>query len=67
MVPLAKYLRDKNIKQTVLARQLGVTDVTVSNIVTGKRKPGLALAVKIEAITGIPLHALRPDAYEAAQ
>ena len=63
MEPLVRYLKANNLKQTLLARQLGVTDVTVSNIVKGKRKPGFALTAKIEEVTGIPRHALRPDIY----
>lgn len=64
MEPLIKYLKESGLKQTQLARMLDVSDVTVSNIVKGKRKPGFALAVKIEAVTGVPMERLRPDIYE---
>ena len=60
---LDKYIRDNNLKQSVVARQLGVSDVTLSNILRGKRRPGFALTKKIEAITGIPRSELRPDIF----
>jgi transcriptional regulator with XRE-family HTH domain len=67
MEPLNQYIRDNALRQSTLAKQLGIADATLSNILKGKRRPGFALAMKIESVTGIPRHILRPDVYEAAQ
>jgi transcriptional regulator with XRE-family HTH domain len=67
MEPLVQYIRDNALRQSTLAKQLGIADATLSNILKGKRRPGFALAMKIEQVTGIPRSTLRPDVYEAAQ
>lgn len=67
MEQLAQYIREKLPNQSAFARQLGIADATLSNILNGKRQPGIELTKKIELLTGIPRHELRPDVYEAAQ
>lgn len=67
MEPLVQYIRDNSLRQSTLAKQLGIADATLSNILKGKRRPGFALVQRIEAVTGIPRSTLRPDVYEAAQ
>jgi transcriptional regulator with XRE-family HTH domain len=51
---LAEY-RDKfDYKQREIAELLEIDDAYVSQLLSGKRRPGLELAVRIEARTGIP-------------
>lgn len=67
MDALANYLKDRDMTQTALAQTLGVAPAFLSQILSGARRPGFALTKRIEAVTGIPRHVLRPDIYEAAQ
>lgn len=67
MEPLEQYRTENGLTKTQLADLLGVSPTMVSLIASGERKPGFALTKKIEAVTGIPRHVLRPDVYEAAQ
>lgn len=66
MDALKKYLKRESLTQTRLAGMLGISTPTLSLILSGARQPGIALTKKIEALTGIPRHKLRPDVYEAA-
>ena len=66
MQALSLYIQKEAITQASLAAQLGISPSTLSLILSGARQPGVALTKKIEAITGIPRHDLRPDIYEAA-
>lgn len=66
MKQLHRYLRTQKITQAALADQLGVAPSTLCLILSGSRKPGVALTKKIEEVTGIGRHLLRPDIYEAA-
>ncbi len=67
MDALSRYLQDNELTQAALAHQLQIAPAFLSQILSGVRKPGIALTKKIEALTGIPRHSLRPDVYEAAQ
>jgi transcriptional regulator with XRE-family HTH domain len=40
--------------QTEVATKLGVTQTIVSRLTTGSRPPSLALATRIQQLTGIP-------------
>ena len=40
--------------QDAVAKQLDVTGAYISLITAGKRQPSLSLAVRIEALTGVP-------------
>lgn len=47
--------RDKHkLKQYEIAELLEIDEAHVSQLVSGKRRPGLPLAVRIEEHTGIP-------------
>jgi DNA-binding XRE family transcriptional regulator len=50
---LKKFREVSNISQEHLAKELGVTDVYISFIERGKRKPSIELARKIKRLTGI--------------
>lgn len=52
---LRVWIAERNFKMYEVAQALDVTDQAVSMICHGKRKPGLALAVRIEKVTGIPV------------
>lgn len=67
MDALSTYIRDNDLTQAALARTLGIAPAFLNQILSGVRRPGIALTKKIEQVTGIPRHALRPDVYEAAQ
>ena len=51
---LAEYRDRHGYKQYELAELLGLADAHLSQILTGKRRPGLPIAVRIEQRTGIP-------------
>ena len=67
MNELQRYLAAEDLKQTDLARSIGISESMLSLILSGERKPGIALTKRIEAVTGIQRHLLRPDVYEAVQ
>jgi transcriptional regulator with XRE-family HTH domain len=48
---LETYLTTKKIRHADFAKELGVTQVTVSRYANGARKPSLAMALKIEDLT----------------
>lgn len=48
---LEMYLSDKNIKHSDFAEKLGVSQVTVTRYVNGKRTPSLSMALRIEDLT----------------
>lgn len=48
---LAEYFKSKNITHTDFAKTLGVSQVTVTRYANEKRKPSLAMALKIEDLT----------------
>jgi transcriptional regulator with XRE-family HTH domain len=48
---LKSYLSDKNIKHSDFAEKLGVSQVTVTRYVNGKRTPSLGMARRIEDLT----------------
>lgn len=56
---LAEYLdRDGAPTQDALAKRLDITPAYVSLIRAGKRQPSLALALRIQDLTGVPASAL---------
>lgn len=67
MISLSQYMERENTTQAALAEKLGVSASTISLLLSGKRKPSAILTKRIEAVTGIHRHLLRPDVYEAAQ
>lgn len=48
---LETYLQTQSIKHSDFAEKLGVSQVTVTRYANGKRKPSLAMALKIEGLT----------------
>jgi len=67
MDAISRYLKDNGLTQAALAHELAIAPAFLSQIISGVRKPGIALTKRIEAVTGIPRHSIRPDVYEAAQ
>ena len=59
--PLAQFRASNGQTQEALAKELGVTGVTVSRWETGERKINGSLLQKVSAHTGIPAALLRPD------
>jgi transcriptional regulator with XRE-family HTH domain len=55
---LDEFLDKQKRTQAWLADQLGVERSYVSLIASGKRQPSLGLALRIVAITGVPLETL---------
>lgn len=49
------WLERRGVNQREAAELLSITDVFVSQILNNVRTPGLANAVKIERLTGIPV------------
>jgi len=54
---LQKYRDDHVDKAYELAELLDLTEAHLSQILNGHRRPGLATAVRIEDVTGIPARA----------
>ena len=48
---LCDYLKSKNISQKDFAAEVGVTGTILSQYLTGKFRPNLRIAVKIEELT----------------
>ena len=55
---LNEFFDKQQRTQQWLADQLGVDRSYVSLIASGKRQPTLGLALRIEALTGVPLKSL---------
>lgn len=54
---LAEYCKRSRLKQYELADLLEMHETTLSQMLAGKRRPGLATALRIEDVTGIPVSA----------
>lgn len=52
---LRVWIAERNLKQYEVAEALDTTPNNVSLLCNGHKKPGLALAVRIEKVTGIPV------------
>jgi transcriptional regulator with XRE-family HTH domain len=52
---LAAYRHRSRMRQNELADLLGLTDSYLSQILSGRRRPGLDIAVRIETLTGVPV------------
>ena len=55
---LADYLEQTEQTQRALADKLGVNESYISLIASRQRQPSLRLALRIEAMTGVPVSAL---------
>lgn len=64
--PLKAWRQDGRLSQEEAASKLGITRWTVNAIETGRRQPSFPLVAKIETLTGIPRHELRPDVFGPA-
>lgn len=62
--PLTKFREEAGLTQEALAKELGVTGVTISRIETGRRKTGKRLLPRLVERTGIPAAIWRPDLAE---
>jgi transcriptional regulator with XRE-family HTH domain len=63
------FLRQSGWSQVQLAEKLGVTEATISNVVTGKFKPGFTMTIKLALHVGMPLYdaiTFRTPAHSAA-
>lgn len=67
MATLSAYIQENGLTQRALAQKLGISSQFLNQIISGVRRPGVDLTKRIESVTGIPRHVLRPDVYEAAQ
>lgn len=56
-IRLAEYGHRMRLLQRDLAQLLDMHESTLSHILSGRRRPGLATALRIEAATGIPVYA----------
>lgn len=62
--PLRTYRTGRDLTQDALAKELGVSSITVSRWETGARKIDTDLLSEISTKTGIPKRQLRPDLAE---
>ena len=65
--PIVNYRLSKAIGQRELADAVNVSVVQISRVETGSRMPSFSLAQRISRVTGVPLHDLRPDIYQASE
>ncbi len=49
---IREFRKEKRMKQNTLAQKVGVFQSEISEIETGKRKPGVYLALKIAGVLG---------------
>ena len=49
------YMTFHGLKQKELGQLLGVSESSISLLLAGKRRPSFELAMRIKALTGIPL------------
>jgi transcriptional regulator with XRE-family HTH domain len=63
---LADYFIQTGRTQESLASKLGVTPAYISLLTSGSRQPGLKLALRIEAMTGVPVEALAANERKAS-
>lgn len=59
---LADYFKQTGKSKRSLAKRLDVSESYVSLIAAGKRQPSLAVALRIESLTGVPAEALVSEA-----
>lgn len=57
---LRDWINRREFTQREAAKYLSFDETVMSNLLVGKRNPGLANAVKIERLTGIPVEAWMP-------
>jgi len=65
MERLAQYLHANHLTQTRLAGRLGVSQATISRLLSGKSQPSAELARRIEDETGGAVRAYDWPAYSA--
>lgn len=58
---LQEWVTDKKGGRKLLADALGVTNVTVGNIVNGKYKPSIKQCIVINEVTGLNISELDAD------
>lgn len=63
MEQLTAYRTEHRLTPQALADKLRTSAGYLHDIETGRRKPSLEFAVRIEAVTGIPRHQIRPDIF----
>lgn len=64
--PLTVYREERGLSQREFAEEAGLSKWTVTMIETGKRAPSPKLSVRLEALTGVPRAAFRPDIFGQA-
>jgi len=57
---LAQWITRSKLNQLETARLIGMDPAQLNQVLSGKRRPGLDNAVKIETATGIPVEAWVP-------
>ena len=64
--PLLTWRTSEGLSQEQVGERLSVTRWTINSVETGRRQPSTDLAKRIEALTGISRHDLRPDIFGPA-
>jgi plasmid maintenance system antidote protein VapI len=54
------WMDRRGLNQRETARSIAMNHTTLNHILTGRRSVGLAVAVRIEQLTGIPVEAWMP-------
>ena len=52
---IKEFMNDRNITSAWLAKQVGISKVAVSNIVTGKSSPSLDNIIKIASVLNVSI------------
>jgi transcriptional regulator with XRE-family HTH domain len=58
---LLAWIKRSKLTQRVFAAEISLTDAHLSQILTGKRRPGLPIAIRIEDRTGVPVRSWLPQ------
>ena len=62
---ISDWMQAKGLKDAEAAELFGCERSHFSKVRRGKARPGTDLCLRVNEVTGIPLHKLRPDIYPA--
>ena len=55
MLSIKNFIKERGISQAAFAREIGVSEAMVSFCISGKRRIGLSVALRIKKVTGLSL------------
>mgnify|MGYP002260339733 CR=1 FL=1 len=67
LMMISDWMQAQGLKDAQAAELFGCERSHFSKVRRGKVRPGTDLCLKVNEVTGIPLHELRPDIYPEPQ